>query len=87
MKLISSIDVPVKEKEEVAKIIHSMMAHFVDSAFGVQTDQITLQYALKSHFQAAFDHANFGEIPKNQTTDAKIIGLKTDSSIRGPSEP
>ena len=84
---LSSIDVPMDQKDEMIAIVHAIMSHFVDQAYGVQTDQITLQSASKSRFQAAFSHASIANNPTNQTVDAKGNGVKNDSSFQEPSAP
>jgi hypothetical protein len=84
---LSSIDVPLDQKDEMIAIVHAIMSHFVDQAYGVQTDQITLQSASKSRFQAAFYHASIGNNPTNQIVDAKSNGVENDSTFQEPSAP
>lgn len=84
---VDSIDAPIQQKDELIDIVHSIMSYFVDQAFGVQTDQITLQSASKSRFQAAFDRARVGNNLQNQIVDAKNNGVKIDSSFQEPDAP
>ena len=85
---VASIEVPIHQKDEMINIVHSIMSYFVDHAYGVQTDQITLQSVSKSRFQAAFDRARIASNPENQHVDAALyIGVNSDSSFRGPDEP
>jgi len=83
---VSSIEMPINQKDDLINIVHSIMAHFVDQAFGVQTDQITLQSISQSHLQLAFDHAISEDHPENQTDDAKNHGVETDSNLSGAGE-
>lgn len=84
---LSSVDASMDQKDEMIAIVYAIMSHFVDQAYGVQTDQITLQSASKSRFQAAFQRANIGFIPQNQIVDAKNNGGENDSSFQEPSAP
>lgn len=81
------IDAPEDRKDELINIVHSIMSFFIDQAFGVQTDQITLESKNKSRFQAAFDRARIPTNPDNQPIDLKQEGARNDSSLQRPPAP
>jgi len=39
---LDNLDLPLHEKDVLIDIVRAIMAHFVDAAFNVKTDQITL---------------------------------------------
>jgi hypothetical protein len=80
-QLVAGIDMPDKQKDELIDIVHALMAHFVDSAFGVQTDHISLESRKKSRFHAAFDHARIGTNPEHETVDPLTGSARNDSSL------
>ncbi len=78
---------PDDEKDELIGIVHSIMAHFVDSAFGVQTDQISMDSRKKSRFQTAFNRARIGTNPEHETVDPLAGSARNDSSLQGQIAP
>lgn len=84
-QLVAGIDMPAERKDEIIDIVHAIMAHFVDSAFGVQTDQISLASHKKSRFQTAFDHATIGTNQEHEACFHPPAGAIPDSSL--PREP
>jgi hypothetical protein len=83
LQYISDLDMPIKQKFELLYIVNSILSNFVDQAFGVQTDQITLQ----SIGNASLCHATIQSHPENQTTDAQSYGVEEDSHLLGMSKP
>ncbi len=53
---VTGLDMPVEEMDAVIDIVYSIMSYFVDRAFNVQTDQITLRSAGNS-FNEPLGHA------------------------------
>ena len=83
---VAGLDIPEREANELIEIVFSIMSFFVDSAFGVQTDQITLSSA-KNSFNTPFGHDTIHTQLKNQSTDARRDGVEGDSNQQGPAEP
>jgi hypothetical protein len=83
---VTSLDLPVEELDVLIDIVHSIMSYFVDQAFKVQTDQITLQSAGNS-FNTSLGRDTIENHPENQTADAPSHGVEEDSNPQGPSEP
>ncbi|WP_155006336.1 hypothetical protein [Sphingomonas hengshuiensis] len=87
-QLVAGINLSVERKDELICIVHSIMSHFVDSAFGVQTDQISLAAGQKSRFQAAFERANIQANPEHETVDPDAGGANhIDSGPKGQIAP
>ncbi len=76
---VASLDMPIHEIDAVIDIVLSIMGHFVDTAFHVQTDQITLGSISKIGFNAQRGHVMI-ENPKNQTAAAESYGVEGDSN-------
>lgn len=83
---LTGLDIPIQEIDELIAIVHSILSYFVDQAFNVQTDQITLQSAGNS-FNASLGHATIGQHSETQTFDVPSSGVKGDSNPLGPTEP
>lgn len=83
---VAGLDMPIEEIDEMIAIVHSILSYFVDAAFGVQTDQITLQSA-SSGFNAPLSHAMIEQPSENQTADVQGQGVEGDSNTVGPTEP
>jgi hypothetical protein len=83
---VSGFDISVEEQNALIDIVHSIMSYFVDQAFCVQTDQITLQ-SVGKRFGASPDHANAELHFENLTADGPSDGVESDSNPLGPSEP
>jgi hypothetical protein len=87
-QLVARIDLTDQSKDELICIVHSIMSHFVDSAFGVQTDQISVAAGQKSRFQAAFARANIRTNPEHEIVDPDAGGANhTDSGPKGQIAP
>ena len=84
---VAGLDVPSHEIDALINIVHAIICYFVDQAFNVQTDQITLESIENSSSKASFDHVRLGTHPENQIAPAKNIGVESDSNSIGPSEP
>ena len=82
----AGLDISVRELDELIDIVHSIMSYFVDQAFNVQTDQITLRSARNS-FNASLGRATIEHHPENQTADVRSKGVEGDSNPLGPTEP
>lgn len=84
---VASLDVPTHEIDALIDIVHSILSYFVDQAFNVQTDQITLQSIGNISFNAPLGHATIANHPDNQTAHVQGIGVESDSNPVGPTEP
>jgi len=78
---VASIDLPAQQKAELIGIVHAIMSHFVDQAFGVQTDQISIESRQKSRFQADSGHDNVRNIPQIGFASTPSPGASEDSSL------
>lgn len=87
LEQVSSIDLPDDKKRELIAIVHSITAHFVDQAFGVQTDQLSLRSQWKRCFEADSLHANNTAIPKIEPCDPRFQGPRGDSNFGRPDAP
>lgn len=87
LQYISSLDMSIKEKYELLHIVGSILNYFVDQAFNVQTDQITLRCAGKADLNSQPSHAMIGNHLESQTDDAGRYGVRTDSNPAGAGEP
>jgi len=85
-RCVGGLDIPLEEIDELIGIVHSIMSHFVDAAFGVQTDQITVQSCGK-HVDRLPGHGRLSQHPENQTASVQGDGAEGDSNPLGPSEP
>ena len=83
----TSLDIPINEMDVMIDIVHSILSYFVDTAFNVQTDQITLGSIGEAHSGASLDRGTIEHHPENQTADSRGNGLESDSNLRGTSEP
>lgn len=83
---LADLDIPTHEIDELIDIVDSIMAYFVDSAFNVQTDQITLRSA-RSSFNAPLGHGMMSEHPENRTANVRSNGVEKDSNPEGPGKP
>lgn len=83
---VASLDLSDQEIDELLDVVHAILSYFVDQAFGVQTDQITLRSASKS-FNASLGHATIEHHPENQTADSQGDGVEGDSNPIEPREP
>ena len=83
---VASLDIPIQEQDALIKIVHSILAHFVDQAFNCQTDQITL-HSIGKNFNTPLGHATIANHPATQTAAAQSNGVKGESNPVGPSEP
>lgn len=86
IQYISSLDISSKEKFELLYIVNSILSYFVDQAFGVLTDQITLASAERSNSNSRRVHDTLG-YPETQSAAAKSHGADSDSNPIGPNEP
>lgn len=85
---VASLDLPIQEMDALINIVHSILSYFVDQAFNVQTDQITLQSVGKiSLNMPTIDHVTNGNHYENQTVDARVYGAESDASPLGASQP
>lgn len=66
LQFITDLDISHKEKIELICIVGAILSHFVDHAFGVQTDQITLGSVGKISSAAPPDHVTIEGDPKTQ---------------------
>lgn len=87
LQYISSLDIPSKDKIELICIVGSILSHFVDQAYGVHTDQITLGSIGKERSNAPPDHAIIEYQPAHQTAGAQSDGVEEDSCVPGMREP
>jgi hypothetical protein len=86
LKYISNIDLSSKQKFELLYVVRSILSHFVDQAFNVQTDQITLQ-SISNGSNASLGHATIENYPDNQTNDVLSNDVERDSNPIGSTEP
>lgn len=68
-------------------IVHSILSYFVDHAFNVQTDQITLQSVCKINSNALPGRVTIGDNLENQTADARTDGVESVFNQLGASTP
>lgn len=87
LQYISNLDISPKEKIELICIVGAILSYFVDQAFGVQTDQITLGSVGKISSAAPHGHATLAYHPDNQTAHARIDGVDSAFNPLGASEP
>lgn len=83
---VAGLDIPEHEIDELIGIVISIMGFFVDSAFNVQTDQITLRSA-GNGFNAPLGRDTIPNHPENQSTHARGEGGEGDSNQERPTEP
>lgn len=48
LECLAVSDLSIQKKNELIDTVHQIISHFVDQAFNVQTDQITLQSRAKA---------------------------------------
>ena len=77
---VSTLDIPIQGQDALICIVYSIMSYFVEQAFEVQTDQITLQYIDKTSFNARRGHVMIANHPENQTANARSDGVESDSN-------
>ncbi|WP_288806319.1 hypothetical protein [uncultured Novosphingobium sp.] len=87
LERVSSIDLSAERKCELIAIVHSITAHFVDQAFGVQTDQLSLKSQWKSRFEVDSRHANKMAIPTIEPSALPLQGPGNDSNFGRPDVP
>jgi len=87
LEKVSSIDLPDDKKRELIAIVHSITSHFVDQAYGVQTDQLSLKSQWKSRFEADSAHANNMVIPTIEPRALPLQRTGNDSNIGRPDAP
>jgi len=75
---VSGIDLSDSDKDELIHIVHQIMQHFVDAAFGEAPDQITLSSRANSHFQGDNSHARMGTSLEHETVDLVSEGAKNN---------
>jgi hypothetical protein len=71
---VASLNLPIQQIDELIDIVHSIFSYFVDQAFNVQTDQITLKSLGKSGFNGPLAGATIINHPENRTADAQSDG-------------
>ncbi|MBZ9650171.1 hypothetical protein K9B33_21805 [Sphingobium sp. 3R8] len=84
---IASLNLPIQEMDTLIDIVHSILSYFVDHAFHVQTDQITLQSVGKINANLLLDRVTIGDNPENQTADARTDGVESAFNQLGTIEP
>jgi hypothetical protein len=82
---IADLDLSIDQKDDLIGIVFTILSYFVDQAFHVQTDQITLRSASQS-FNASLEHATLCHA-KNQTERVKGDDVGADSKPVGSIEP
>lgn len=87
LEQVSSIGLSDDDKRELITIVHSITAHFVDQAFGVQTDQLSFKSQLKSRFEAESVRANNMVIPTSDPSSLRLQGPRGDSNFGRPDAP
>lgn len=87
LEQVSSIDLSDDKKRELITIVHSITSHFVDQAFGVQTDQLSLNSQWKSRFEADSVRANNMAIPTIEPSALHLQGPGDDSNFGRPDAP
>jgi hypothetical protein len=85
-RCVVDIDLPNEEIDALIGIVHSILSFFVDQAFGVLTDQITLR-SIGSAFSSSLGHATIKDHLETQSARVKGYGVKGDSDPLGPTEP
>jgi hypothetical protein len=85
-EFVSSLDIPVQDIDAMIDIVHDILCYFVDRAFNVHSDQITLGIARGMSFAAPSGYAMIEHHPDNRSSDAPSDGVDRDSNPRG-SEP
>jgi hypothetical protein len=83
---VADLDIPIEEIDTLIDIVHSILSYFVDQAFHVQTDQITLRSG-GNGFNASLGHATIEHHPENPTARVEGYGVEGDSKPLGPTEP
>lgn len=86
-KCISGFNMPAEDANALINIVRSILSYFVDYAFHVHTDQITLHSASRSACNPTVDCVELDLQPETQTADAQFDGAECDSNKQGPSEP
>lgn len=83
---VADLDLPIETMDELIAIVHVVLSHFVDQAFNVQTDQITLQ-SISRCFNVSPDHATIEHHHEHRTADVRGQDVEGDSNPLGPTEP
>lgn len=86
-KHVEGLDLPPNEMDALIDIVRSILSYFVDQAFGVQTDQITLGSVGRISSTAPLGDATLAHHPDNQTAHARIDGVDSAFNPLGASEP
>ncbi len=86
LKYIADLDLSIKDKYELLYIVNAVLCHFIDTAFGVQTDQITFQSIDKANSNSQLVHDTLGHHPQNQLVNVHTSGVEGDSSPTGSNE-
>lgn len=85
IQYIANLDISSREKYELLYILNSLLSYFVDQAFGVQTDQITLAHVHKTNSISKLVHDILHQHPEILTAHAPSNGLASDSNSLGTS--
>ncbi len=83
----SDLNMPIEHVDDLIGIVHAVLSYFVDQAFQVQTDQITLGSIGKGRSNAMPDHDTIEAHPEHQTAHVQCNGAEEDSKPEGSSEP
>lgn len=75
---VSGISVSASDKDELILIVHQIMQHFVDAAFGEAPDQLTLSSLANTHFQGDNSHAKVGTSLEHEIVDLVSEGAKNN---------
>lgn len=87
LQYIAELDMPIKEKFELLYIVNSILSYFVDQAFGVQTDQITLESIERDSSNSRTTHDALEYHPQNQSADVRSDGVASDNNSPRSIEP
>ncbi|WP_283419121.1 hypothetical protein [Sphingopyxis sp. Geo48] len=81
-EIIAHIDVPMERKDEMIRMVVTMMQSFVDAAFGVDPTQLALAAKLSKSFQNASGNAMVSD-----GYDAERMDLLADHRREGANTP
>ena len=86
LQYISGLGISAKEKYELLYIVNAIISHFVDQAFGLLPDQMTLQ-SCGNCFDTSPSHAMLANHPDNRPASAQIDGVEGESNPLGAAAP
>lgn len=87
LQYVTSIDINTEDKHALIDIVHAILSYFVDQAFCMQTDQITLWSNGKINFNSIAGGATVEPHPQNLSVEAEHSGPHEESNLPESSQP